>query len=30
VPIGVMPPDDVITPGSVVDYLIEREIVNGR
>jgi hypothetical protein len=26
----VMPPDDVITPGSVVDYLIEREIVNGR
>jgi len=30
VPVGVMPPDDVITPGSVVDYLIEREIVNGR
>ena len=30
VPIGVMPPDDVITPGSVVDYLIEREIANGR
>jgi acetate CoA/acetoacetate CoA-transferase alpha subunit len=30
VPIGVMPPDDVITPGSIVDYLIEREIVNGR
>jgi acetate CoA/acetoacetate CoA-transferase alpha subunit len=30
VPIGVMPPDDVITPGSIVDHLIEREIVNGR
>ena len=30
VPVGVMPPDDVITPGSIVDHLIEREIVNGR
>jgi acetate CoA/acetoacetate CoA-transferase alpha subunit len=30
VPIGVMPPDDVITPGSIVDHLVGREIVNGR
>jgi len=30
VPVGVMPPDDVITPGSIVDHLVEREIVNGR
>ena len=30
VPVGVIPPDDVITPGSIVDYLLEREIVNGR
>ena len=30
VPVGVMPPDDVITPGSIVDHLVEREIANGR
>ncbi len=30
VPVGVMPPDDVITPGSIVDHLVEREIVYGR
>ena len=30
VPVGVIPPDDVITPGSIVDHLLEREIVNGR
>ena len=29
VPIGVIPPDDVVTPGAVVDYLVQREIVNG-
>ena len=30
VPVGVMPPDDVITPAGVVDHLVEREIANGR
>jgi acetate CoA/acetoacetate CoA-transferase alpha subunit len=30
VPIGVIPPDDVITPGILVDHLISREIANGR
>lgn len=30
VPIGVIPPDDVVTPGAVVDHLVQREIVNGR
>jgi len=30
VPIGVIPPDDVITPGAVVDHLVQREIANGR
>lgn len=30
VPVGVIPPDDVITPQILVDYLIERERINGR
>ncbi|HTR57264.1 MAG TPA: 3-oxoacid CoA-transferase subunit A [Casimicrobiaceae bacterium] len=30
VPIGVIPPDDVVTPGAVVDHLVQREIANGR
>jgi acetate CoA/acetoacetate CoA-transferase alpha subunit len=30
VPIGVIPPDDVITPHVLVDYLIERRQSNGR
>ncbi|MFO1312986.1 MAG: 3-oxoacid CoA-transferase subunit A [Burkholderiales bacterium] len=30
VPVGVIPPDDVVTPGAVVDHLVQREIVNGR
>ena len=30
VPVGVIPPDDVITPGTLVDHLVEREIVDGR
>jgi acetate CoA/acetoacetate CoA-transferase alpha subunit len=30
VPVGVIPPDDVITPGILVDHLIAREIANGR
>jgi acetate CoA/acetoacetate CoA-transferase alpha subunit len=30
VPVGVIPPDEVVTPGTVVDYLVERETVNGR
>ena len=30
VPVGVIPPDDVITPGTLVDHLVQREIVNGR
>lgn len=30
VPIGVIPPDDVITPHVLVDYLIERRQNNGR
>jgi acetate CoA/acetoacetate CoA-transferase alpha subunit len=30
VPIGVIPPDDVVTPAAVVDHLVQREIVNGR
>ncbi|MDD4615879.1 MAG: 3-oxoacid CoA-transferase subunit A [Alphaproteobacteria bacterium] len=30
VPIGVIPPDDVITPHVLVDYIIERRSANGR
>jgi len=30
VPVGVIPPDEVITPGVLVDHLVEREKVNGR
>lgn len=30
VPVGVIPPDDVVTPGAVVDHLVQREIPNGR
>lgn len=30
VPVGVIPPDSVVTPGVVVDHLIERQKVNGR
>ena len=30
VPVGVIPPDDVMTPATLVDYLVERETVNGR
>ena len=30
VPVGVIPPDDVVTPGTLVDHLVEREIVDGR
>ena len=30
VPVGVIPPDDVITPGVLVDHLLEREKINGR
>lgn len=30
VPVGVIPPDEVVTPATVVDHLVEREIVNGR
>jgi acetate CoA/acetoacetate CoA-transferase alpha subunit len=30
VPVGVIPPDDVITPGTLVDHLVERELVDGR
>jgi acetate CoA/acetoacetate CoA-transferase alpha subunit len=30
VPVGVIPPDDVVTPQILVDYLIERERTNGR
>jgi acetate CoA/acetoacetate CoA-transferase alpha subunit len=30
VPVGVIPPDEVVTPAAVVDYLVEREKVNGR
>jgi acetate CoA/acetoacetate CoA-transferase alpha subunit len=30
VPVGVIPPDDVITPGTLVDHFVQREIVNGR
>ncbi|MGD0267405.1 MAG: 3-oxoacid CoA-transferase subunit A [Candidatus Methylomirabilota bacterium] len=30
VPVGVIPPDDVITPYVLVDYLIEKERTNGR
>jgi len=26
----VIPPDDVVTPGLLVDHLLERENVNGR
>ena len=30
VPVGVIPPDCVVTPGVLVDHLLEREKVNGR
>ncbi len=30
VPVGVIPPDDVVTPHILVDYLIEREQNHGR
>jgi acetate CoA/acetoacetate CoA-transferase alpha subunit len=30
VPVGVIPPDDVVTPGVLVDHLVEREKLNGR
>jgi acetate CoA/acetoacetate CoA-transferase alpha subunit len=30
VPVGVIPPDDVVTPGVLVDHLLERDNVNGR
>jgi acetate CoA/acetoacetate CoA-transferase alpha subunit len=30
VPVGVIPPDDVITPAVLVDHLLEREKLNGR
>ena len=30
VPVGVIAPDDVVTPGVLVDHLLEREAVNGR
>ena len=30
VPVGVIPPDDVVTPGVLVDHLLEREKLNGR
>jgi acetate CoA/acetoacetate CoA-transferase alpha subunit len=29
VPVGVIPPDHVVTPGVVVDYLIAREMRHG-
>jgi acetate CoA/acetoacetate CoA-transferase alpha subunit len=30
VPVGVIPPDAVVTPGVLVDHLVQRENVNGR
>ena len=30
VPVGVIPPDDVVTPAVLVDHLLEREKLNGR
>jgi acetate CoA/acetoacetate CoA-transferase alpha subunit len=30
VPVGVIPPDEVITPAVLVDHLLEREKLNGR
>jgi acetate CoA/acetoacetate CoA-transferase alpha subunit len=30
VPVGVIPPDAVVTPGVLVDHLVQREKVNGR
>lgn len=30
VPVGVIPPDEVMTPAVLVDHLVEREKVNGR
>ena len=30
VPVGVIPPDDVITPAVLVDHLLEREKLYGR
>jgi acetate CoA/acetoacetate CoA-transferase alpha subunit len=29
VPVGVIPPDEVITPATVVDHLVEREMLHG-
>ena len=30
VPVGVIPPDEVVTPAVLVDYLVGRENANGR
>jgi len=30
VPVGVIPPDEVVTPATLVDHLVAREKVNGR
>jgi acetate CoA/acetoacetate CoA-transferase alpha subunit len=30
VPVGVIPPDEVVTPGKLVDHLVQREVVYGR
>ncbi len=30
VPVGVIPPDEVITPGTLVDHLLRRDAANGR
>jgi len=30
VPVGVIPPDEVVTPGVLVDHLVAKEKVNGR
>ena len=30
VPVGVIPPDEVVTPGVLVDHLVAWENVNGR
>ena len=30
VPVGVIPPDEVVTPAVLVDHLVQRAQVNGR
>jgi acetate CoA/acetoacetate CoA-transferase alpha subunit len=30
VPVGVIPPDEVVTPAVLVDYLVARENSDGR